>query len=292
MCAAVRSAMAVDVAIVSSSDILPYTTCRDAIQEQLADVSLFTATIGDDIARGREVLDDVKRQEPKVVIAIGPQAAFLLSQEQTLAGRRLFCMVLNPHRLLGTVGLFPGVSLNIPPDLQIRTIKQAFPDRKRIGVFYSRDLNQETVDSLNREARALGLVLVTMPIGSAQEISGLLSSRETVFDVLLIIPDEKLGSTKVVEYIIKQSLRRNLPVVGYNSWFAKNGAVLSFFIDYKGIGRQTATLARRILNGTALETNAIMPPESVKISIDVKTAEKIAVTLSPEVIKSADEVQR
>jgi len=291
-CTAVRSALPADVAIISSSDILPYTTCREGIQEYLAEYTITATTINEDISKGREALEDIKREKPKVVIAIGPQAAFALAQEPALGNSRLFCMILNPQRVLAKAGLFSGVSLNIPPDMQMRTIKQAFANRKRVGIFYSKDPNQEIVDALTRAATAYDLVVVPLPIGSAQEIPGLLSSRETPFDVLLIIPDEKLGSTKIVEYLIKESLRRNLPVVGYNSWFAKNGAVLSFIIDYRGIGRQTGAIARRMLNGSLLDTVTVVPPEHVKISIDVKTAEKIGVAVSPDILKQADEVQR
>ena len=82
-----------------------------------------------------------------MTIAVGPQAAFALAQEQT-PGIRLFCMVLNPQRLLSATGMLPGVSLNIAPDFQMRTIRQAFPERKRVGIFYSAASNQETVTAL------------------------------------------------------------------------------------------------------------------------------------------------
>ncbi|MCX8043855.1 MAG: hypothetical protein N3B18_07000 [Desulfobacterota bacterium] len=290
-CAAACSAFSADVAIISSSDILPYQTCREGIQEQLADLSIVTVTLGEDIGKAQEVLGEVKRHHPKVLIAIGPQAAFMVAQEQAPSSTKLFCMVLNPQRVLAKAGLFPGISLNIPPALQITTIKQSFPARRRIGVFYTKMINQETIDALSREATVHGCTLVGMPIASAQDIPGMLTAREPAFDVLLIIPDEALGSTKIVEYVIKEALRRSIPVVGYNSWFAKNGAVLSFVIDYKAIGKQTAACARRLLSGAALD-GMIMPPERVQIVIDLKTAEKIGVAVSPDMLNRADEVQR
>jgi len=148
------------------------------------------------------------------------------------------------------------------------------------------------VDGLRAAADAVGLAVVPLPIVSAQDIPGRLTAPEPVCDLLLIIPDEKLGSTKIVAYIIKEALRRKLPVVGYNSWFARNGAVLSFVVDYKGVGRQTAALARRLLSGAAVPAATILPPEAVAVSVDLKTAEKIGVHLSAEIIGTAGEVQR
>ena len=62
-----------------------------------------------------------------------------------------------------------------------------------------------------------------------------------------MIPDEQINSQKIVEYLIKESLRRKTPVVGYNSWFAKNGAILSFIIDYRDVGVQAGTMAMKLL---------------------------------------------
>jgi ABC-type uncharacterized transport system substrate-binding protein len=78
--------------------------------------------------------------------------------------------------------------------------------------------------------------------------------------------------------------------VGYNSWFAKNGAVLAFAVDYKGVGQQVASLARTLLAGGAMEAAVFAPPAKLKISIDAKTAEKLGVQLAPASIQQADEV--
>lgn len=109
--------------------------------------------------------------------------------------------------------------------------------------------------------------------------------------MLLIIPDEQLGSTKIVEYVIKESLRRKVPVVGYNSWFAKNGALLSFVIDYRDVGMQTGKLAKKmLLEEGPLPDIGIVPPEKIKTSVDLKTAKKLGVKISPAIIQQAHEV--
>lgn len=107
-----------------------------------------------------------------------------------------------------------------------------------------------------------------------------------------MIPDELINSQKIVEYIIKESVRRTIPVVGYNSWFAKNGAILSFIIDYRDIGVQAAGMGIKILKegrntGTTVET-----PARIRISIDLKTAQKLGIQISPKVIQQAEEVIR
>ena len=108
--------------------------------------------------------------------------------------------------------------------------------------------------------------------------------------MLLVIPDVKLKSTKIVEYIIKETLRKKIPLVGYNSWFAKNGAILSFIINKRDIGIQTGEIAKNMLEGNEPINLQIQPPAKVSISINLKTAKKLGVEISQTIISQADEV--
>ena len=107
-----------------------------------------------------------------------------------------------------------------------------------------------------------------------------------------MIPDEQINSQKIVEYIIKEALRRKIPVVGYNSWFAKNGAILSFIIDYRDVGIQAGTMAMKLLKQGAAARVAIEAPARIRVSIDEKTAQKLGIQIAPGAIQQADEVIR
>lgn len=291
LCMLPLPASAVDVALVSSSKIIPYTACIEGIKEVLSDFSLQTTVLPPDTEDALEKVKDIRSSSPRLMIAIGPQAAFAMAAD-TAYVPRLFCMILNPDKVLGKAENFPGISLNISPAFQMQKIHETFPGRKRIGVFYTPTANQITIDQLAAEAKKNNLQLVPFPVSSAGQISTVLASKEFSADALLIIPDEQLGSTKIVAYVIKESLRKKVPVIGYNSWFAKNGAVLSFAVDYTGVGRQAAALARRLLAGGSPADMGSMPPAKIKVSIDAKTAEKLGVQLVPAVLGRADEVIR
>ncbi len=159
-------------------------------------------------------------------------------------------MVKNPEKLFGSGKAYHGVSLDIPIELQLEQIKATFPKRKRIGVFFSRENNQQTINELFPKARGLQLDLVAVPITSTKEIPDSLKSLQADIDILWIIPDRVIGSEKILKYIIKSMIIKKIPVVGFNEWFAQNGAILSFSLDYEAIGKQTAILAQRVLGGT------------------------------------------
>ncbi len=283
------TAFSFDVSILLSSDIIPYKSCVSGLEEVLEGNSLKVMDIRGNLEEGYRVLKNVKKEDPGLIIAVGPQAAFVLSKE-TADIPRVFCMVRNPQKIMSD-NFFPGVSLNMPsPVFQLTKIREAFSIRKKVGVFFNPLSNQSTIDAFDRAAGNLSTEIIKFPILSKKDISAVINSDQFSIDVLLIIPDDQLRSEKIISYIIKESLKRKIPVVGYNSWFAKNGALLSFIIDYKNIGVQTGNISKRILAGEKIGKGYIVPPEKIGISVDLKTARKLGINMSPEIINQAQGV--
>jgi putative tryptophan/tyrosine transport system substrate-binding protein len=285
------AARAEDVLVINTSTIIPYNTCIEGLRQTLAAQSLQVVNIESDLDKGKELVSSIRERQYRLVVAVGPQASFLLAEEK-FSAPKLFCMVLNPQRLIAKEKLYSGVSLNIPTAYQLQQIKKTFPERKRIGVFFSQGENKTLVDVLQKEAALHGQVMVGLPIASASDILPTIASKDFSIDILLMIPDEQINSQKIVEYIIKESLRRKIPVVGYNSWFAKNGAILSFIIDYRDVGVQTGTMAMKLLKQGAPSRAVIEAPARIRVSLDVKTAQKLDIQVSSAAIQQADEVMR
>ncbi len=291
LCLLVVPVRAADVLVLSSSDILPYTRCIEGIRESLESVSVKLLTMDADIERGRREVAAYEGVHTGPAIAVGPQAAYVLAEFPSFE-KRLFCMVLNPARLFQQTGLFAGISLNIPVRFQVTTIKKAFPDRSRIGIFYSGESNRQALKRFSDEALRVGMRVIGFPIGSAQDIPPILKSQRFAVDVLLFIPDEVFRSTKIIDYVIEEALRRRIPVVGYNSWYANNGALLSFVIDYNDVGRQAGEMAQRMLQTDAALSPEVVPPVKIRVFVDQKTAGKLGIAVSPGIVQTADEVLR
>jgi putative ABC transport system substrate-binding protein len=286
-------AVAEEVFVIKTSDIIPYNTCVEGLRDALSAYSFEVFNMEGDLEKGRELISVLKdNKQSRVIIAVGPQAAFVISEINYKAAK-LFCMVLNPQKVIPREKRYPGVSLNIPVSYQLKQIKSAFPERKRIGVFFSLPENERVIESLQQEAVGLGLSIVGFPITTAGDILPAIASNNYSIDILLMVPDEKINSQKIVEYIIKESLRRKIPVVGYNSWFAKNGAILSFLIDYRDVGLQAGAMAAQLFKaGSTVGFERIESPAKIKISIDMKTAEKLGIQISAASIQQASEVIR
>ena len=75
-------------------------------------------------------------------------------------------------------------------------------------------------------------------------------------------------------YLLKESLAAAMPVIGFNSWFADNGAVLSFGVDYSAVGLQAAAAAKSL---PATGPGWVEGPKKVTVWVNQRVADKIRV---------------
>jgi putative ABC transport system substrate-binding protein len=280
-----------EIIIIKSSDIIPYQKAVEGFKKYFASGSYREHVIDEDVKeKGKLVLAGAVERGGDLIVAVGPEAAYLTGTA-SISIPVIFTMVSNPEKL------FPegdaahrGVSLNLPISLQLEQIKSAFVGRKKIGVLYTPEHNQKNLDAIMSQGAALGLTVAGMPISSQKQIPEFLESSLSGIDVLLLIPDRTIGTEKILKYLVKSMLLKKIPVVGFNEWFAENGAILSFSLDYEEIGKQTAEYARRLLDEKSPPGSFVQEPSRVRTIINLKVAQKLSVTISAEMIKQASEV--
>ena len=280
-----------EIIIIKSSDIIPYQKAVEGFKKQFASGSYRELVIDEDVKeKGKLVLAGAVERGGDLIVAVGPEAAYLTGTA-SISIPVIFTMVSNPEKL------FPegdaahrGVSLNLPISLQLEQIKSAFVGRKKIGVIYTPEHNQKNLDAIMSQGAALGLTVAGMPISSQKQIPEFLESPLSGIDVLLLIPDRTIGTEKILKYLVKSMLLKKIPVVGFNEWFAENGAILSFSLDYEEIGKQTAEYARRLLDEKSPPGSFVQEPSRVRTIINLKVAQKLSVAVSAEMIKQASEV--
>ena len=74
-------AVAEEVFVIKTSDIIPYDTCVAGLREALSAYSFQVFNMEGDLEKGREQLTVFKdNKQSRVIIAVGPQAAFVLSE--------------------------------------------------------------------------------------------------------------------------------------------------------------------------------------------------------------------
>ena len=240
------------IAVLVSKHIAPYMEAASGLDGYVQDQGGKTQIIlfeDLDNFQCKQLSSELKAQKYQAAVAIGPQAMKFLWTIPEPNIPFLFSMVLHPDQLR-TEKSPPlcGVSLFIPVDMQLQSIEESLPGQTRIGLLFHPEHNQKFYDQAVRAAHDLDQRIVPLAIADQGNISEVLSSGLGKVDALWLIPDRALTSQKVVEYIIKQALYANVPVIGYNRFFHQSGAAVSFIFDYGCIGRQTGQLLMRQLS--------------------------------------------
>jgi putative tryptophan/tyrosine transport system substrate-binding protein len=179
-----------------------------------------------------------------------------------------------------------GVSMNIPADMKFETLRKIVPDAKRIGIIYSPDSVKE-MEQIQQICSQLNMKLVAKEIPSEKELPEALKDLAWRIDSFLMIPDPKIYSPHSVEYVLLEGLRNKFSVVGLSSFYTKAGALISFDCDYADLGRQSADLAVKVLNG---EGPFLVFPRKVKYSLNLLTAERLGISIPEKVLSEAGEV--
>lgn len=252
-----------DVVIFVSKNIRPYVEAADGMQDGFA--GLPEARVRKfflDRLTGKAAADqaaDISGDESvNLVAAIGPEAAaFVWEAFPDPFPARIYAIILNPEKIIGSHALANGISLNIPPAVQLGMIRQGLPSLRQIGIIYDPDINQDFFNAAADAAKQAGIGIVPVTVSSPREIPDILNRAWERIDGIWLIPDRTVISESIAQYIIKEAVLKKIPVIGYNQFFYDSGAALSFVFDYRDLGRQAADLAVELASGEAPDAHRV-----------------------------------
>lgn len=267
------------VAIVSNK-YRQYMEALDALRETMTAelaMPMEVVYLDSDLRQSPDELVDrfAGRDEISVFIAVGPQAAYFLWNKLADHGaKKFYTMVLNPEKVLPKIGDTCGVSLNLPAAEQVKIIHRAFSSFRRIGLICNPENNAAILQAAVEAGGALGIEIVPIEVKDRKEIKAALQRNWPTIDGLWMIPDQTVISKSLVAYIIKESLKKSVPVIGFNRYFYEKGASLCYLFDYGDIGRQTGRMVVDVLRGAPCGSN--MPEYNVWHNIKVLDALGVA----------------
>lgn len=228
-----------DTAIVVSAEIRPYMEAMEGLRDELGSaVPVFSLNLNPELVK-KELEDESFR----VVVAVGPEAAELIYGTSVKTKNSMVLMVLDPELLLGRAPLC-GVDLRVPFSQQFKVLVEKMGQGLRVGIPFSPQDNQVWVDQARIQAQAQGCTLIPIPVRSRDEVASQITSAYRSIDVLFFIPDPIVIAESLVSHLIKDAMKHGVPSVGFNSFFLRAGAVLSFNLDYRKVGVQAADVIK------------------------------------------------
>lgn len=282
-------AQAADVAILKSSDISAYNQAIAGFKAALpAGTNFVEYDMQGDVAKGRKQAQRIRASDAALVLAVGLKAA-LVAKLEIIDIPVIFCMVLDPGKHDLKAPNMTGLLLEVPIERQLATLRTVLPAAKRVGVLYDPEKTGPFVEEARRRAKGFGLHLVSKTVTSEKEVPSALRGLVSEVDTLWLVPDSTVLTEDSLRFLLNTSMEASIPVLGFSPDLVKSGALVGLSVNYEDIGRQGGALARSILNGKG-RSPALAPPERLRMSLNLKTARFLGITVPPEIVAQADDV--
>ncbi|HFU4218091.1 TPA: ABC transporter substrate-binding protein [Streptococcus suis] len=174
-------------------------------------------------------------------------------------------------------GLLTGTSDQAPIDKQVELLGQAVPDAKTVGILYTTsERNSEVqVEQAKELLEKAGYKVVVKGITSTNEVQDATTSLMKDVDTLFIPTDNTVASTMTM--IGELSVEQKVPVIGGSTDMVDEGGLLTYGTNYEALGRQTAKIAIKIIEGADVSETAVEYPETVSLHVNEEMAQKLGI---------------
>lgn len=175
---------------------------------------------------------------------------------------------------------------------RLEWLHQLDPKVKR--VYYPYDPNNAspvaTLRELQGVAPKLGIELEVQEVTTSDALDRVLDTIPQDIDAIVLGPDTLILSRAPT--FCQLAIERRIPLTTRNVQSVKqDGALFTFGIDLTAVGRQAAQQADKVIRGTA---PGLIPVETAEffLTINLRTAESIGLTISDDYLEQAHEVVR
>ena len=278
--------------VINSADVEAYKEALQGFKKMLRHQIVAEYDMEGNLETGKKIFSDIKTKiKPDLILAIGPWA-FQVTAAQATNIPVVYAMVLNPSSLLPAgVKNVTGASMNVPVETTIRLFKQLGSQIRRVGVLFNRAKTGYLVRRAMQVGREQGLEIIDREIRSPKEAIQALDGLQDEIHALWILPDEIVLTPEVVQYMVLFSYRKKVPLIGLSERQAQMGALLSLsFASSEDIGRQAAELANSILEGQPPDRLPFTMARQVKLTVNLKAAEKLGIEIPKSLLGTANSI--
>jgi putative ABC transport system substrate-binding protein len=241
---------------------------------------------GGDTNRMRTLAQELVDLQPDIILTNGT-AATTAVQRETRTIPIVFAVASDPvvrgiiarlDRPSGNVTGFTTVEASVGGKW-LELLAEVAPGLKRAVIMFIDTATASVyVPSLETAARSLKVLPIIAPVHTDAEIETAVAAlgREPGGG-LVVIPDGFTGLHRAP--VISAAARNNVPAVYGQSYFAKDGGLLSYGIELKDIFRRAATYVDRILRGEKPGDLPVQFPTNFEMVVNLKTAKALGLTV-------------
>jgi putative tryptophan/tyrosine transport system substrate-binding protein len=193
-------------------------------------------------------------------------------------------------------GNVTGVTLNSSQQDQkcLQLLKDLTPRASRVAVLVNPDNSayRDYPGVLSPAATKLGVTLIRIDARGVFDLPQAFTAiAESRADAVFMVDDAALaGSVEVRKQVIEWALVRRLPIASSHARVASDGGLVSLGTDHLPLGRRAAFYVDKILKGAKPSDLPVERPTTYKLSVNLKTAKALGITIPQSVLLRADEV--
>ncbi|MDQ7091256.1 MAG: ABC transporter substrate binding protein [Methylococcales bacterium] len=194
-------------------------------------------------------------KETDIVYTIGSKAYHFVTK-LGINKPIVFSTIINSLRLPKKDNAY-GVANELPAGMQLMMYRYIFPELKKLGIIYSRDMNQEWLDEAISTSHDVGIEIISEAVDKDDVFESKLEALLGKVDALWLIADSATASHETVEKIFDYSHKMKKPVFAYENFYADLGALLVISSDIPTISRQVVTLVDDVLNNRPIDKKIV-----------------------------------
>jgi putative ABC transport system substrate-binding protein len=284
---------AASVVIVSSERSASYVAAADALVDSLERAGQPRAEVSQRIASELGGLGAAEAGASKLFIALGTDALKqLLARDLRVPVLAVLIPRSGFERVMKEVGgrtPYPVTVLYLdhPLGRQLDLLRIAIPGAKRVGVLWGGEsvLQQPALQSALR-ARDMQELTGPVVVGGVPNAS--LNAALDDADALLAVADPQVYSSGTIANILLATYRARVPMLAFSPAYVRAGALLSLHSTPTQIGVQAGSIARSLLQGSALPS--ALYPVDFTVTVNEHVARSLGLTL--DALSLTDKLRR
>jgi putative ABC transport system substrate-binding protein len=254
---------------------------------------------GGDIARAEALAKELVALKPDVLLARSTPTTAALKRE-TATIPIVFVNITEPveqgfvqtlARPGGNITGFTNFESTIGGKW-LQLLKEVDPRIARVAVIYNPDTAPFAglfLSSVRAAAPGLGVETAAMPVQSETEIEAAMTAfGRQPGGGLVAIPDSFTGQHR--DLIIALAARNRLPTLYANTVSTPSGGLIGYAVDTRDLMQRAAGYIDRILKGAKPAELPVQQPAKFALSINLKTAKALGLTIPDSFLLRADEV--
>ena len=173
----------------------------------------------------------------------------------------------------------------------VEILRGTFPAIRDIAVLFNpaNPANRELSKEMPAQARSIGVAVRLVGFTTAGELDATFAAlARQPPEALVIMSDAALYDLR--EPVSALALKHRFPTIAYVPEFTDAGALMSYGPPRRAMYHRTAEYVKKILTGAKPFDLPVQQPTQVELSINLRTAKALGITIPDTVLARADRV--